>query len=402
MNKYQYQARDPNGNVVGGVIESTNEISAAKTLHDHDLLIVTLKQKREIDFKSLSLNKSTVSERDLANFTRLLATMLATGLPLTDALSNLASQNSSKYFKEIILTILRDIQGGSSLSESMSRYPNIFNNLYINLTKAGEASGKMAESFERLADTMEKSMEFKGKIRGAMIYPTIIVITMIGVATIMITFVVPQIAEVYKQFNAELPLPTQILIGVSDIIHNYTLVVIALVVMIYVGYRLVRQNPAGELLFNNLVFKLPVVGKMNIDTTISLMCRVLSTLLATGVAIMEALNIVAHTMENNYFRQALEQAAKEVEKGLPLSLAFKRNPDMPVMLSQLIAIGEDTGTVDQSLMRLANFFQDSAERTVKTLTSALEPLMLIIMGIMVGGLALAILLPMFNLVNVIK
>lgn len=402
MKKYSYVARDKTGAKVNGVLESANEKTAVKTLHDHELLIISLSEKRSFDINNLSIGKQKVPELELANFTRLLSTMLGTGLPLTDALSNLAQQTGNKYFKEIISAILRDVQGGTSLSESISRYPNVFSNLYINLTKAGEASGKVGETMERLAETMESNLEFKGKIKGAMIYPAIIVIAMSSIAVFMIVSIIPKIADVYKQFDAELPLPTQIFIGISKIITDYTLFLVIFLILAYFGYKTLRKNPVGDLMINNFMFKFPIMGKMNVNAGLAVMCRTMATLLASGVSIIDALDITSRIMDNNWIRSGINTASVAVEKGLPFSLALKRDPNFPTMMSQLIGIGEETGTVDQSLSRLSKFYGDAAERSVKNLTTAMEPLMLILMGVMIGGLAIAVLLPMFNLVNVIK
>ena len=272
----------------------------------------------------------------------------------------------------------------------------------INLVKAGEASGKADEALGNLADTLESNMNFKSKVSGALIYPAVIVVAMGGIGIFMITNIIPKIAEVYTEFGAQLPLPTRILIVISSLFTNYFWITLIVVALLYYAYRTLRKNPVSDYLINNAMFKIPVMGELSKDTILAITNRTLSTLLASGVPILDSLKIVAATMENNYFRSGLQDAASFVEKGIPFSLAIKRNPVFPQMMSQLTAIGEDTGTLDKSLMRVAGFYQDSAERKVKALTTLLEPIMILLMGGIVGGLALAVLLPMFNLVNVIK
>jgi type IV pilus assembly protein PilC len=234
-----------------------------------------------------------------------------------------------------------------------------------------------------------------------MIYPAVLVTAMTGIAIFMITTIIPKIAEVYKEYGSELPLVTRVLLGISDLFRNYLLVVIFFLFLVYLAYRSLRKNPTSDFLLNNMFFKVPVFGPLNRETALTLICRTLSILLASGVAILDALRIVSKTVANNYFRAGLLETATLVEKGMPLSLALRRNPEFPLMLSQLTAIGEETGTVDQSLERLAKFYQDSTERKVKNLTTLLEPMMLLLMGGMVGGLAIAVLMPIFNLVSVI-
>lgn len=402
MTQFNYKAKDKNGLTVSGVVESPTAQIAAHTLQEHGLLVVSVSEKRNFSLKSLKINFNGVSDQEKATFTRLLSTMLKAGLPLVDALSNLVFQVKNPAFKEIIHSILHDVQSGGSLSVAMSQNPQVFNNMYVSLIKSGEASGKAEESMEKLADMLEADLEFKGKVKGAMIYPIIVTIAMGAVGLFMITTIIPKIAEVYEQFNAELPLPTVVLISISNIIRNYTIFVAIFIAVLYFGVKTFRKNPAADLLINNALLRVPVLGNLQVDVNLTVMTRTLGTLINSGVSILEALKIVGQAQGNNYLRMGLEQAAKDVEKGLTFSGSIQRNPSFPIILWQLAAIGEETGTLGESLMRVSHYYQDSAERKVKALTTSLEPIMIIIMGIMVGGLAIAVLMPMFNLVNVIK
>lgn len=403
MKRYEYKALDKDGKTFSGLIEALGEKQAAKVLQDRGLTVVFLREKRDWKRQIMGFFKfeNRVSPRDVAVFTRLLATMLSTGLPLVDALSNLAQQESG-YFRDVIRSIQNDVQSGVSLSETMSRYPDVFTNLYINLVKAGEASGKVSEVLTKLADTLEADLDFKAKVQGALVYPMIIVVAMGGIGLFMMTTIIPQIATVYSDFNAELPLPTKILIGISLAVKNYILVVLFLLGLLFVGYKILRRNTVSDFLLNNLAYRWPIFGPLSTDVTLAIMNRTLGTLLGSGVAIIDALKIVGSTMANDYYRSGIEGASRAVEKGMPLSQSLKRNPTFPLMMAQLTAIGEETGTLDQSLMRLAQFYEEAAERKVKMVTTAMEPMMILIMGVAVGGLAIAVLLPMFNLVNVVK
>ncbi len=400
MNYYNYKAKDASGRYQDGTIEAVDEKQAGALLRSHGLFVIRINPKVKLLSGDLSFMKG-VSQSEVAHFTRYLATMLGTGLPLTDALSNLQSQ-SSPALAEVISSMTRDISGGSNLSDAMGRFPKVFNNLYFNLVRAGEASGTIDESLNRLADTLEKELDFKGKVTGAMVYPIIVVSAMGIIATIMMTVVIPKIAEVYKQFGADLPLPTQILITVSNFITNYTIVVIIVLAGVVIAYRSFKQTPAGDYFLSNLSFKIPVFGSLNKEVTLAVMTRTLGAMVGSGISILEALNIVADTVGNNIYREGLMIAAKDVEKGFPFSMSLKNDQNFPTIISQMVGIGEETGTMDKSLQRLAVFFEDSAERRVKTLTTALEPILILIMGVGVAGLAIAILMPMFNLVNVIK
>lgn len=403
MKTFQYKAIDQTGTTIGGLVESNTLEQAVKSLKDRQYLVINVSEKNTFGLDKIAdrFKKKKVSEKDVAQFTRLLATMLATGLPLTDAISNLIAETESLKFKEVLQSVFTDIQSGSALSEAVGHYPEVFDNMYVNLVKAGEASGKVDESLKNLAETMESNLEFKSKVGGALIYPAVIVTAMSAIGVFMITTIIPKISEVYTQFGAQLPLPTKVLIFISDLITHYTIFVLLVFGLLYYAYRILRKNPVSDYMINNALFKFPVMGPLNRQTDLAVINRTMGALLASGVSILDALGIVAKTVENNYFRSGLLNAAKLVEKGTPLSVALKQDPNFPIMMSQLMAIGEQTGTLDKSMTRLAQFYQESAETMVKTLTTLLEPIMILLMGSMVGGLALAVLLPMFNLVNVI-
>ena len=403
MKQFSYRVLDKEGKTITGAIEALGEKQAVRVLQDRGLTVIYLQEKRDWKGKILSFFKfgNRVSAQEVAVFTRLLSTMLSTGLPLVDSLSNLALQVTG-YFREVIRSIQNDIQSGISLSEAMGRFPEVFSNLYVNLVKAGEASGKVSEVLGKLADTLESDLEFRGKVKGALIYPAIIVVAMGGIGIFMMTTIIPQIAKVYTDFKADLPLPTRILIGISTGLTTYLPFVLVLLVLAYFGYRTLRKNTVSDYLINNSLYKAPVFGPLNEDVVLAILCRTLGTLLGAGVAIIDSLNIVSATMANDYYRSGIESASKAVEKGLPLSQSLRRSAVFPVMVAQLVAIGEETGTLDQSLARLAKFYEDEAERKVKVVTTAMEPLIILLMGIGVGGLAIAVLLPMFNLINVVK
>jgi len=400
--KYNYKAKDSTGKTKSGVVEAINPQQAVKALQDNKLLVIELNEKKEWKLNILGNSVNKVSAQDIAQFTRLLATMLNTGLPLTEALGNLAVQSTNEKFKDVIKSLLVDVQGGQTMSISMSRFPDIFNNLYLSLVKAGETSGKVDDALAKLADTLESQIEFKAKIKGALLYPLIIVVAMTGIGILMITTVIPKIADVYKEFGAELPLPTRILMSFANFLTNYTIIALLIIAVVIFVWNTLRKNKATDLLISNALLNFPIFGPMSQESELAILNRTLATLVGAGVGIVDSLKVTCGTLGNNYFREGLTQAASDVQKGIPLSQSLRGVPEFPIMVSQLISIGEETGTLDQSLMRLADFFQNSAERKVKTLTTALEPMLILIMGTAVGGLAIAVLLPMFNLVNVIK
>lgn len=398
---FSYKAKDKTGRYLDGVIEAATIDKAATAIREHGFFVIKLSSKGEFSLNSLFSIKPKISAGDVAGFTRHLSTMLETGLPLTDALANLEVQ-SNDIFADAVSAIRKDITGGMSLSAAMSKYPGIFKPIYINMVKAGEASGQVDKTLARLAETLEKDIELKSKIKGAMIYPVIVIIAMMGVGAVMMSFVIPQISEVYKSFGSQLPLPTMILIGISNFISNYSLLVLIGLLASILGLRSFKKTKAGDYFINNLIFKVPVFGEINREVLFATLSRTLGTLVGSGIAILDSLKISSEIVGNNIYRDTLNEATSQVEKGFPLSLSLKNSELFPPVFSQMVAIGEETGTMDKSLDRLANYFGSNAEGKIKNLTTALEPVLIIVLGIAVGGLAIAVLMPMFNLVSVIK
>lgn len=398
---FSYKAKDKTGRYLDGVIEAATIDKAATAIREHGLFVIKLSTKGEFSFNPLFSFKPKISAGDVAGFTRHLSTMLETGLPLTDALANLEVQTSD-LFADAVSAIRKDVTGGMSLSAAMSKYPAIFKPIYISMVKAGEASGQVDKTLERLAETLEKDIELKSKIKGAMIYPVIVIIAMMGVGAVMMSFVIPQISEVYKSFGSELPLPTMILIGISNFVRDYSLLVLIGLFASIFGLRSFKKTKAGDYFINNLIFKVPVFGEINREVLFATLTRTLGTLVGSGIAILDSLKISSEIVGNNIYRDTLNDATSQVEKGFPLSLSLKNSELFPPVFAQMVAIGEETGTMDKSLDRLANYFGSNAEGKIKNLTTALEPVLIIVLGIAVGGLAIAVLMPMFNLVSVIK
>ncbi|MDO8515257.1 MAG: type II secretion system F family protein, partial [bacterium] len=332
MPLFSYKAKNNLGRYQSGVIEAPTIDKAAGTVREHGLFVVSLSPKSNFSLPGLSGVRSSVSEQDVANFTRHLSTMLETGLPLTDALGNLETQPNNA-FADIVAAIKKDVTGGMSLSAAMSKYPKCFKPIYISMVKAGELSGKVAEGLVRLADTMEKNMELKSKIKGAMIYPIIVVVAMLGVGGVMMTFVIPQISEVYKSFDSALPLPTQILISVSEFTRNYSLLVLAGIIGLVFALRSFKKTKNGEYLINNFMFKLPVFGEINKEVLFATLARTMGTLVGSGIAILDALKISAEVVGNNLYRDSIEDAASQVGKGFPFSLSLRNSNLYPPIFS---------------------------------------------------------------------
>ena len=403
MEIFEYIARDREGKKIKGKIEAPNEKRAAALLREKNLIIISLIPKKESTGFLYQLKKlQKVGGKDKATFTRLLSTMLAAGLAITDALENLAYQTENPRFKAIISEMLRDIEGGASFSAALSRHKEVFDEIYISLVRTGEAAGTLDKTLKRLAESLEKEREFKGKIKGALLYPAIVAVAMVGVAVLMLVFVVPKISAVYEEAGAALPLPTLIMITISKFFTDSWYFLVGGIIFLFLLFRAFKKTAQGEAILGNLAFKIPIFGELNRQVALTSFVRTLGVLIGSGLSILDALRLTGKTVGENVYKLILEEAAGQVEKGFPLSAVLKSREELPPIVGQMITVGEETGTLDEVLGRLSLYFESEAEMKIKNLTTALEPFIIVVMGIAVAGLAAAVLLPLFNLVNVIR
>lgn len=403
MPKYTYTAKDETGRVIQGNAEAADERQVAGLLKDKHLIPIKISVfNDQMTVEGIFDRFQGVSISEKAAFTRQLATMIAAGLPLTESLNILQNQVSSKKLKTALTASLREVESGTQLSTAFGRYPDIFPNIYIALLRAGEASGSMDKILTRLAEQMEQEREFRGKIKGALLYPAIVSGAMVMIALAMMVLVIPRISEVYSTLGAELPLPTVVLIFISNIVQNTLIFMPFILVGIILSFQRFKKTPSGARALSGLGYRLPVFGPLNKMVTFAIMLRTFGALVGSGIPILDALKITKDTVGNNIYADGLAKAAIQVEKGSRLSIPIQANKSFPPIIGQMIAIGEETGKLDEVLGKLSIYFEQESDQKIKNLTTALEPIMIIVMGVGVAGLALAILLPMFNLVNVIK
>lgn len=399
MKRFTYKAKDKSGTVVTGEVEASSAQIAAKLVRTRGLVVITITPRRESLFSLIKKFRERITLSDVATFTRQLATMINAGLPITQALLILRSQSKGSLQK-VVAQILSDIEGGESLSTSLSRHPKVFNPTYIALVKSGEVGGVMDEVLVRLADNLEKQQEFKGKVTGALIYPAIIVVGMFVVGLVMMIFVIPRLTSLYGEFNAKLPIATQILIGISNFFVKAWPLIIIFVVVAISGFRAYRRTVRGRRITDELLFKLPIIGELQRQVILTELTRTLSLMVGAGVSILETLNITAGVVGNVVIADALKDAAKQVEKGFPIAYSFSKHPEaFPYILSQMVAVGEETGKMEEVLQKVSHVFEVESDQKVKGLTSAIEPLVMILLGLGVGFLVIAIILPIYSLTS---
>lgn len=399
MKRFIYKAKDKSGQVATGEVEASSDQVAAKLVRNKGLVVISLKIKREFGLNLIEKYKDRITFADVSTFTRQLATMVNAGLPITEALVILRSQAKGSMQK-MAAQVLADIEGGEALSTALSRHPKVFSPTYIALVKSGEVGGVMDEVLVRLADNLEKQQEFKGKVKGALIYPAIIIVGMVIVGFIMMIFVIPRLTSLYSDFNAELPTPTKILIGLSNFaIHFWPLFLILFGAGFY-GLSLYRKTPRGSRKIDELIFKVPIFGDLQRQIILTELTQTLSLMVGAGVSILEGLNITAGVVGNRVIADALRDTAKQVEKGFPVAFSFAKHPEaFPFILSQMVAVGEETGKMDEVLTKVSHIFEIESDQKVKALTAAIEPIVMVVLGLGVGFLVIAIILPIYNLTS---
>lgn len=399
MKRYVYKAKNKNGSLVTGEVEAASAVHAAKLVHDKGLIVISILPVRESLINFIKKYRDRITSSDVSTFTRQFATMVNAGLPITEALLILRSQAKGSMQK-LVATIMADVEGGESLSVSLSRHPSVFSPTYIALVKSGEVGGVLDDVLIRLADNLEKQEEFNGKIKSALIYPIVIVVGMVGVAIILMIFVIPRLTALYTDFNASLPLPTKILMGISGfVLKAWPFLLAALGLGVY-GYTKYRKTTIGRRKTDELLFKLPVIGDFQRQVILTEVTRTLSLMVGAGVSILEGLNITAGVVNNVVVSDALKDAAIQVEKGFPVAFSFARHPEaFPFILSQMIAVGEETGKMEEVLKKISRIFEMESDEKVKTLTAAIEPIVMILLGVGVGFMVIAVILPIYNLTS---
>lgn len=393
---YQYKAKNEFGETVSGKVEAQSVQQAHNVLRDRRLFIVSVKEANGGTLSEIS-SVFGVKRDDVIGFTRQLATMITAGLSLLESLTILERQ-SKPAMKKVISELVREIEGGSTFATSLAQQ-KCFSRIYINLVKAGEAAGVLNDVLKRLADNLEKEKEFRGKVKGALIYPAIVVAAMLVVSVVMMIFVIPKLSEMYADFGADLPFMTQILINVSTLMSRFWYLMAIGVVGGIFGLRAWRKTPLGARKFDMLMLKLPVFGKLQQKILLTEFSRTMSLLLGAGISLLEALEIVGEAMENVVYRDAIKEAYKYVEKGSSLGMAVEKYDVFPKILPQMITVGEETGKLDEVLLKLSKYFETESEQAVKALTTALEPIIMIVLGLGVGFLIIAIVMPIYSLTS---
>lgn len=403
MMTFSYQARDGAGNIVSGIQDALNEDNAVTSLMSRGLMVLSLQQKAAATRKR---NKAwTVKETDLVLSTRQLATMIEAGISLVQALTALYEQcdpKRQKNLRNVISDVTSRVQGGETLHESLAKHPRVFNRLFISMVKAGEAGGLLSEILDRLAGFLESSARLRKKIKSAMTYPVIVVCIAFLITTFLIVRVVPVFGEIFKDFGANLPAPTQFLIDVSDFVRgNWYFLILGIGGAIF-GLRAFLRSTRGRQFSDRWKLKLPVFGPLVHKIAMSRFARTFAQLIRSGVPILEVLDIVGGSAGNHVVEESIRNVSADVERGDNLSVGLSKKKIFPAMLVRMVAAGESTGRIDTMLEKMADFWDEEIEAMLDAMTSLIEPLLIVFLGVIVGGIVIAMFLPIFKLNEVVS
>lgn len=399
---FSYRTKDLQGEYHKGEVDTADEAQAVALLRRKRLIVIEIKPASESGSSLLDRYFSKVPFGDVVIMTRQLATMIEAGLVLSEALDILEEEQANKKFKSILGKISGDIKGGIDFATSLERYPEAFPPLYSKLVRAGQASGKLDTILLQLASSLEKEREFQGKVRGAMIYPGVIIAMMSGVALIMVFFVMPKLTGLYKDSGIELPLPTKIMLGVTDFMINFWWALLAAIIGVVISFKRYISTRDGRFTIDSILLKVPVLGRVISVVILTSFTRTLGLLVASGLSILESIKIVASITGNRVYQDGLEMAYKGVERGLPLSSQLLGLAVFPKIVGQMVKTGEETGKLDDIMLRLGDYFETEADNSLKNITTLIEPIVLIVLGIGVGFLVVSIILPIYQLTTSIK
>jgi len=401
MPVFTYSGRTRQGQVVSGEMEATNPEGVVTTLRRQQIITTSVRPKPKDIEISIPGFGGKVSEKEIAIFTRQFSTMIDAGLPLVQCLEILASQQDNKTFQKVLIEIRQDIESGSTLAAALKKQPKTFTSLYSNMVEAGEAGGILDTILNRLAAYIEKSITLKKRVKSAMIYPSTIVTVAIVVVTFLLIFVIPTFKSMFEGFGATLPLPTRIVLELSRLVRKYFLFGLAGLVGLFFGLRYYYRTENGRKTIDSLLLKAPVFGMLLRKVAVAKFTRTLGTLISSGVAILDGLEITARTAGNKVVEEAIMKTRVSIAEGKTIAAPLKETTVFPPMVVQMIAVGEQTGALDSMLAKIADFYDEEVDTAVANLTSLLEPLLMVFLGVVIGGVVIAMYLPIFKLVTVV-
>ena len=401
MAVFVWEAETKRGEVKKGEMDAADETVVRGLLRRQGLKSINVKKKPKDLLEYLPFLKQKVKEKDIVVFARIFATMINAGLPLIQCLDLLAQQEQNKTFAKIITTVKEDIEGGSTLHDALKKHPRVFDELFVNLVAAGESGGILDVILNRLSNYMEKAMKLKSRVKSAMTYPAIVLVVAVAVVALLLVYVIPVFKKLFEGMGGQLPGPTQFLINVSEFTQSYFLFMIGFLAVFVYLFRRYYRTEKGRRTIDALVLKAPVFGPLIKKVAVAKFTRTLSTMLGSGVPILEGLSIVSKTAGNVIIENAIMKTRQSISEGRTIAEPLAETDIFPPMVVQMIAVGEATGALDAMLAKIADFYDDEVDTAVGALTTMLEPFMMVFLGVVVGGMIICMYLPIFKMASVV-
>lgn len=402
MTNYKYRAVSENGQIIEGYYEAQSETEVLSMLKNNSYFPMNVEEELATDIKDTELFSKKITKKDLAIFCRQFYTMLNAGIGVVQVLDILEKQTENKTFKKNIGVVYEDVQKGMSLSEAMRRHEKVFPSLLINMVEAGEVSGNLDSIMERMAVHFEKEYNIENKVRGALIYPIVLSIVSIAVVVFLLTGVMPTFISMFEDSGTILPGPTIALLAISNWLTEYWYLFIGIILILILCIKALGKSEGGRRFFDNLKIKLPGIKNMNIKIITSRFTRTLSTLLSSGIPLLQALDVVSRVVENKVVEDKLQLSQEDIRKGVPMSKTIKDMGIFPPMVDSMIKIGEESGALDDILYKTADFYDEEVEASMQKMTTLLEPILIVFMAIIIGFIVISIAMPMFDMVNTME
>ena len=402
MPVYQWVGKNRKDEVQKGEIEAVSEEAVTAQLTRQRITPTKVKQKSKDLFENVTFLQPKVKERDVILFARQFSTMIDAGLPIIQCLDILYSQQGNATFKKMLKEIKESVEGGATLAEALKKFPKQFDSLFVNMIAAGEAGGILDGILRRLAAYMEKTAKLKAQVKGAMTYPIVTLIIAVVVLAVILVFVIPVFEEMFADFGGELPVPTQIVVAMSDMVKSKIIYIIIGLFLFTIAFKKFHGTEKGREFVDKMLLKIPVFGDLLRKVAVAKFTRTMGTMLASGVAILEALDIVANTAGNKTVEKAIYSVRKGIAEGRTMADPLAQSGVFPSMVCQMISVGESTGALDAMLGKIADFYDEEVDQAVENLTALIEPFMLVFLGVTIGGLVVAMYLPIFKMAGAIS
>ncbi|MCP4747067.1 MAG: type II secretion system F family protein [Desulfobacteraceae bacterium] len=401
MPVYTWVGKDRGNHAQKGELDAPNEDSVRAHLNRLRIIPSKIKKKPKDLFQNVAFLQPRIKEKDVIIFARQFSTMIDAGLPIIQCLDILQSQQENATFKKMLKGIKDMVEGGATLADALKKHPKQFDNLFVNMVAAGEAGGILDVILKRLSGYMEKAAKLKRKVKGAMVYPAITITVAVVVVVIIMVFVIPVFSKMFEEFGSKLPTPTLIVIAISDFIQDKIIWIIIGAIIFFIAFRQYYKTEKGRLVIDSIMLKLPVFGMLIRKVAVAKFTRTMGTMLSSGVAILEALDIVAKTSDNKIVENAIYNVRTGIAEGRTMADPLAASGVFPAMVCQMIAVGESTGALDAMLEKIADFYDEEVDQAVENLTSMIEPMMIIFLGVVIGGLVVAMYLPVFQMASVV-